>query len=48
MQLKPEDNKPEHEVETKPNEVGGIYFSSMVKITDPDTNQVLVQVRGDE
>jgi hypothetical protein len=31
----------------KPNEHGGFYFSSSVKITDPDTKEVLVQMRGD-
>ena len=31
----------------KPNESSGIYFSSSIKITDPNTNEVLVQVRGD-
>ena len=31
----------------KPNEVGGFYFSSHVKITDPETNEVLVNTRGD-
>jgi hypothetical protein len=31
----------------KPNEVGGFYFSSGVKITDPNTKEVLVQMRGD-
>ena len=31
----------------KPNESSGVYFSSSLKITDPNTNEVLVQVRGD-
>lgn len=31
----------------KPNEHGGFYFSSHVKIFDPNTKQVLVQKRGD-
>jgi hypothetical protein len=31
----------------KPNETGGFYFSSFLKITDPNTKQVLVQTRGD-
>lgn len=31
----------------KPNEVGGFYFSSGVKIFDPTSNEVLVQKRGD-
>jgi hypothetical protein len=29
------------------NEQSGIYFSSSVKITDPNTKEVLVQIRGD-
>jgi|TARA_X000001036_G_scaffold233500_1_gene218032 hypothetical protein len=33
--------------EVKPNEDSGIYFSSSLKITDPDTDEVLVQMRGD-
>ena len=35
------------EVGTKPNETGGFYFSSFLKITDPETKEVLVQTRGD-
>ena len=31
----------------KPNEVGGFYFSSGIKIFDPQTQEVLVQKRGD-
>ncbi len=33
--------------EKKPNEHGGFYFSSGIKITDPNTKEVLVQIRGD-
>ena len=33
--------------EVKPNEDSGIYFSSRPKNTDPDTDEVLVQMRGD-
>ena len=33
--------------EAKPNEQAGFYFSSVVKITDPNTNKVLVHIRGD-
>ena len=44
---KSENNKQPTENNTKPNESGGIYFSSSVKITDPNTEEVLVQVRGD-
>jgi hypothetical protein len=32
----------------KPDETGGIYFSSHVKIFDPNTKQVLLKKRGDE
>ena len=41
---------PENKVEAtkKPNETGGVYFSSHVKIFDPNTNEVLVKMRGDE
>jgi len=31
----------------KPNEHVGFYFSSGIKITDPNTKEVLVQMRGD-
>jgi hypothetical protein len=31
----------------KPDEQVGFYFSSFVKITDPNTKEVLVQKRGD-
>lgn len=33
--------------ESKPNEHGGFYFSSHLRITDPNTKEVLVQQRGD-
>lgn len=33
--------------ETKPNELGGFCFSSHIKISDPNTGEVLVQQRGD-
>lgn len=33
--------------ERKPNENAGFYFSSSIKIFDPNTQQVLVQKRGD-
>lgn len=35
---KPKDN---------PNEHGGFYFSSSVKIYDPNTKEIIVQKRGD-
>jgi hypothetical protein len=46
---KPE--KIETQVETEKrdslNEYSGFYFSSAIKIHDPNTNEVLVQIRGD-
>ena len=35
------------ELEKKPNETGGFYFSSSIKIFDPETQEILVQKRGD-
>lgn len=32
----------------KPNEFGGVYFSSHIKIYDPNTKEVYVQKRADE
>lgn len=31
-----------------PNETEGTYFSSMIKITDLDTEQTVIIIRGDE
>jgi hypothetical protein len=39
--------KPVQEYGPKPDEHGGFYFSSHLKITDPTTKEVLVQTRGD-
>ena len=39
--------KPAQEYGPKPEEHGGFYFSSHLKITDPNTQEVLVQTRGD-
>jgi hypothetical protein len=36
------------ETSKKPNETGGVYFSSHVKIFDPNTKEVLLQKRGDQ
>ena len=41
------DNSDKKEVESKPNELAGFYFSSSVKITNPNTNEILVNIRGD-
>ena len=32
----------------KPNEVGGFYFSSSVKIFDPNSKEVILHKRGDD
>lgn len=34
-------------VNKKPNELGGVQVSSHIKITDPQTGQVLLKIRGD-
>lgn len=49
MNNKPIENKQNNEKNTdkKPNEHGGFYFSSFVKIFDPNTNKIIVQKRGD-
>lgn len=41
--VKTQDERPS----PKPNETGGFYFSSHIKISDPNTNEVFVQQRGD-
>jgi len=33
--------------EKKPDETGGFYFSSSIKIFNPNTKEILVQKRGD-
>ena len=40
-------NSQDSKAEVQPNESGGFYFSSFLKITDPNTSEVLVQTRGD-
>lgn len=49
MNSKPEniDNNTELKETPKVDEFGGVYFSSFVKIHDPNTEEVLVQLRGD-
>lgn len=44
-----DENKQSQQEKTvqKPNEQVGFYFSSGIKITDPNTKEVLVQMRGD-
>lgn len=40
-------NKSKNEKDSKVNDKAGFYFSSSVKIFDPNTKQVLVHKRGD-
>lgn len=49
METKEENSskKLENTQEKKPNENVGFYFSSFIKISDPNTKEVLVQTRGD-
>lgn len=47
-----QDKQTQPEIDTatenkKPNENAGFYFSSSIKITDPESGQVLVQMRCD-
>lgn len=42
------DSKVEKVPQKRPNEVGGVQFSSSIKIFDPETKEVLVQMRGDD
>lgn len=39
--------KNEKNSNSKLNEFGGIYFSSHIKISDPNTKEILVKKRGD-
>lgn len=41
-------DKKDQTLDTKPNEVVGFYFSSSVKIFDPNSKEILVQKRGDD
>jgi hypothetical protein len=47
MNEKTIENQQDKKPESKPNESSGIYFSSSIKISDPNTKEVLVQMRGD-
>lgn len=46
-EMQNEQKVPEKSGTKKPNENAGLYFSSFLKITDPNTKEVLVQQRGD-
>jgi hypothetical protein len=39
--------KVEQKEENPVNDIGGFYFSSAIKIFDPNTEEILVQARGD-
>jgi hypothetical protein len=41
-------DKKEGIIEKKPDEKSGVYFSSHVKIYDPNTKEVFVQKRADD
>lgn len=41
------ERKKEQTANAKPNETGGFYFSSSVKIFDPNSHQIIIQKRGD-
>lgn len=44
---KPVGNDPKIVV-SKPNELGGIHISSSLKISDPNTKQIIVHKRADD
>lgn len=41
-------NNSKNVVVSKPNETGGIHVMTHLKISDPNTKQILVQKRGDD
>lgn len=47
MHEKEHKSKKEATSTKKPNEVAGFYFSSSIKIFDPNNKEVMVQQRGD-
>lgn len=48
MSDKPEDREPQEKTEpAKVDEFNGVFFSTSVKIHNPNTEEVLVQLRGD-
>ena len=47
MNNKSEDLQENEEPGPAPDEQSGFYFSSFVKVYDPNTKEVLVQTRGD-
>lgn len=48
MSDKPEDKETPEKLElSKVDEFNGVFFSTSVKIHDPNTNEVLVHTRGE-
>lgn len=48
MNNKSEDLQQEEQKQDRiPDEQSGFYFSSFIKVYDPNTKEVLVQTRGD-
>jgi hypothetical protein len=47
MNDKSEDLQKEETEDTIPDEQSGFYFSSFLKIHDPNSKEILVQTRGD-
>jgi hypothetical protein len=43
----PNTNATDQQPKKRPNEQVGFYFSSSIKISDPTTGKVLVQMRAD-
>jgi hypothetical protein len=41
-------DRKEDKIVSKPNEQSGVYYSSHIKIYDPNTNEVFVQKRADD
>lgn len=37
-----------NKIVSKPNELGGIHISSSLKISDPNTKQIIVHKRADD
>jgi len=48
MNSKPEDLNEVDAEERVPDEQSGFYFSTFIKIYDPNTQEILVQTRGDD
>ena len=47
QKLETNTNTADQQPKKRPNEQVGFYFSSSLKITDPNTGKVLVQMRAD-